>query len=188
MFGWFFLQFMDFSCTLMPLLIPYLSGVAITCMGTFLMGFLHIVMSDTDSTVSYGSDYQDVLKPNPVLVRQKTIDKFFMNICVFLLVLHLFWFLFGSINILPVVFIEGLYLSTDMLRTRDCEATVHFWFSFLCLCLQWFLFMVVAIWYKVETSFRSEEFKSNRSAEAKDTQDHQQECWQYHSFPRPSLG
>ena len=164
----------------MPLLMPYLFGVAFTCMATFLMGFLHFVMSD--STVICGNGYQSVYKTKPLVVDQRTIDQTFSSISAFLMMLHLFWFLFGSINILPAVFIESLYISNDMLRIKNCAAPVHFWFSFLCLCLQWFLFIVVAIWYKVEMSTGAEDDRSNdhRSEDAKNVnQDKQHERNQY---------
>ena len=186
MFGWCFLQFMDLSCQLIPLLVPYLHGVAITCITTVIMGLLHMVMSD--NSVTYDDD--DVAKHKQEFDHQKSVDDTFSNISVFLMMLHLFWFLFGSINILPVIFIEGMHISRDVLRIHDCDAPVHFWFTFLCLCLQWFLVMVVAIWYKVETNLLGQDYRLNNSnsTEVKNTnQENRQEICQYHSFPKPTL-
>ena len=207
MFGWFFLQFMDLSCQLIPLLVPYMHGVAITCIITATMGFLHIVMSDNSTTYLIVTKQNSVTKEGIVIKdhivtkhnsvikdkqefgHQKSLDNTFSNISVFLMMLHLFWFLFGSINILPVIFIEGMYFSRDVLSIPHCDAPVHFWFTFLCLCLQWFLLMVVLIWYKVETGVRYE-YKPNNSSTVK-AREHplpqQQDSCHYHSFPDPSF-
>jgi hypothetical protein len=157
-------------------------------MTTFTMGFLHIVMSD--NTISYESEFGNIQKTQQAMEYQISLDQQFSTINLFIMMLHLFWFLFGSINILPVIFIEGLYMRKDLLTINNCEAPVHFWFSFLCLCLQWFLLVVVAIWYKVETNFWGQDFRlnSSTSTEVKNTnQENQQEICQYHSFPKPTL-
>ena len=187
MFGWCFLQFMDSSCALIPLLVPYLHGVAVTSVSTFICGFLHIVMSD-DSEV-YKQRFENVSKPNSAFDSQKILDDLFSNISVFLMILHLFWFLFGSINILPVIFIEGLYISSNVLRIHDCDAPVHFWFTFLCLLLQWFLLLVVTVWYQLHATMDSKDDgqKSLEKTEEKQQLIERQDSWQYYSFPNPSF-
>eukprot|EP00092_Neocalanus_flemingeri_P073868 GFUD01091236.1.p1 GENE.GFUD01091236.1~~GFUD01091236.1.p1 ORF type:complete len:152 (-),score=25.55 GFUD01091236.1:60-515(-) len=150
------------------------------------MGFLHFILAD--STISSRSDYENVMKTKPVFGNQRTIDQTFSNISMFLILLHFFWFLFGSINILPAVFIEGLSIK-DKLRINNCDEEIHFWFSFFCICLQWFLFIMVAIWYNVETSIEyvEDETHTSSSGEATDLiPDRQQDNCQYHSFPKPS--
>ena len=67
MFGWFFLQFMDLSCQLIPLLVPYMHGVAITCISTATMGFLHIVMSDNSNTYLIVTKHNSVTKQGIVI-------------------------------------------------------------------------------------------------------------------------
>ena len=180
MFGWCFLQSMDLSCQLIPLLTPYLHGVAITCITTFIMGILHIIMAD--NSVSYHSEDSIVTNTNS---GQDEIDKLFSNISVFLMMLHFFWFLFGSVNIVPVIFIEGMYITREHLRIHDCDAPVHFWFTFLCLVLQWLLLLVVTVWYKLESSLGSQDIKQGSRITTKEQL--QPDSTQYHSFPSPSF-
>merc|ERR1712002_1125732 len=103
----------------------------------------------SENSVIYDSEQIVVKHPSSY---QLSMDNTFSNISVFLMMLHFFWFLFGSVNILPVIFIEGMYITREHFRIHDCDAPVHFWFTFLCLVLQWLLMVVVTAWYKLETS------------------------------------
>ena len=186
MFGWTFMQFMNVTCMVIPFLNLYLTGVAMTCITTFIFGLIRIVLSDnTDCESSFGIN----LRTQKQLEHEKSADEIFsyLNLCC--IIVHLFWFLFGSINFLPLFFTEGLYIRRD-LTGGECEAPVQFWLSFLCLCLQWFLVVVVTLWFMVETTFCCEEEISSSSCGEDirgSTVEFTQEICQYQSFPRPSF-
>ena len=75
-----------------------------------------------------------------------------------------------------------MYITREYLTIHDCDAPVHFWFTFLCLVLQWVLLMVVTTWYKLESSVGYQDIRHDYSNTDKDDlQSH------YHSFPSPTF-
>ena len=107
MFGWTCMQFMNVTCMVIPFLNLYLTGVAMTCITTFIFGLIRIVLLDnTDCESSFGIN----LRTQKQLEHEKSADEIFsyLNLCC--IIVHLFWFLFGSINFLPLFFTEGLYI------------------------------------------------------------------------------
>lgn len=138
LFGWFFLLFVSSSCSLAPWLWVYQQGVALTCLGHTLTMFIQLL-----STSNQGEE--DI-----VLLHQTKKDQVFNSTTRLLLLVHLAWFIFGTLTLLPVFFLHRLYeKGTHRLWEEGCESPLHFWFCFLLLVLQFCLLMVVGIWYMV---------------------------------------
>ena len=180
MFGWCFLQSMDISCSSVPLLVPYIHGVAITCICSFVVGLIPFLSSEdshynSSEFDSWGEPRQRCNHQDQELVGLDKENKL-PSLNIFLMLLHLFWFMFGSVNILPM-----FVLDDSVSRWHGCDE-VHFCFCFLCLCLQWFFLPLVLVWYKVESTVQE---KPGFSQDSKEALLERRESFQYYSFPNP---
>ena len=100
MFCWIFLNFLSISCQLVPQLTSYLAGVAVTSCLTFLLTFTEVVTGD-NKIYSW---------LDPGLERQQVLAKIFQSLQCLLVLLHLAWMLFGSVNVLPTALLRGFLI------------------------------------------------------------------------------
>ena len=100
MFCWIFLNFLSISCLLFPQLSYYLHGVAVTSCLTFLLSFTEVVTGDNKiySWLEAGQE------------RQQALAKIFQSLQCLLVLLHLAWMLFGSVNVLPTALLRGFLI------------------------------------------------------------------------------
>ena len=100
MFCWIFLNFLSISCLRFPQLSYYLHGVAVTSCLTFLLTFTELLTGDNKvySWLEAGHE------------RQQALAKMFQSLQCLLVLLHLFWMLFGSVNVLPTAILEGFLI------------------------------------------------------------------------------
>ena len=97
MFCWIFLNFLSISCQVVPQLTTYMEGAAVTSCLTFLLTFSELVTGDNKiySWLEAGQE------------RQQVLAKIFQSLQCLLVFIHLFWMLFGSINVLPTAILQG---------------------------------------------------------------------------------
>ena len=100
LFCWIFLNFLELSCTVVPLLSYYLHGVAVTSCLAFLVSFLEIVTGDNKGYCGREASQR----------RHMTANKMYYNLHSLLVVVHLFWFVFGWVNVLPAAVMAGLFI------------------------------------------------------------------------------
>ena len=97
MFCWIFLNFLSISCQAVPQLSTYMQGAALTTCLTFLLTFTEVVTGDNKiySWLEAGQE------------RQQALAKIFQSLQCLLVFIHLFWMLFGSVNVLPTAILQG---------------------------------------------------------------------------------
>ena len=100
MFCWMFLNFLENSCMVVPLLVYYLHGVAMTSGMAFLLSFLEIVTGDNKVYSCWEEGHR----------RQASLGKMFQVFHTVLVLLHLFWFVFGLVNVLPPAVMTGFFI------------------------------------------------------------------------------
>ena len=100
MFCWIFLNFLSISCLLVPQLTTYLHGVAVTSCLTFLLTITELLTGDNKiySWLEAGQE------------RQQALAKMIQSLQCLLVFLHLFWMLFGSVNVLPTAVLQGFLI------------------------------------------------------------------------------
>ena len=100
MFCWVFLNFLSISCQVVAQLTTYLEGTAVTSCLTFLLTFSELVTGD-NKVYSWLEAGQD---------RQQALAKIFQSLQCLLVFIHLFWMLFGSVNVLPTALQLGFLI------------------------------------------------------------------------------
>ena len=100
MFCWIFLNFLSISCQVVAQLTTYMKGAAVTSCLTFLLTFSELVTGDNKiySWLEAGQE------------RQQDLAKMFQSLQCLLVLLHLFWMLFGSVNVLPTALLQGFLI------------------------------------------------------------------------------
>ena len=102
-------------------------------------------------------------------------------------IVHFFWFLFGSVNVLPSAIIDGLYLSDQIINDYNCSYPVRFWFCAMVLSLQWLLLAVTLAWYYCHGSPQGEKMIWAHSYE-QDWRTSLSNNSSFYSFPRIASG
>ena len=102
-------------------------------------------------------------------------------------IVHLFWFLFGCVNVLPPAIMDGFYLSDQVISDYNCSYPVRFWFCAMVLSLQWLLLVVTLAWYYSDVSCQGEKMNSTHFYQ-EDLRTSSAELSSLYSFPRISSG
>ena len=100
-------------------------------------------------------------------------------------IVHLFWFLFGSVNVLPPAIMDGFYLSDQIISDYNCSYPVRFWFCAMVLSLQWLLLVVTLAWYYSDVFCQG---KETNWTLLEDLRTSSAELSSFYSFPQISSG
>ena len=123
-----------------------------------------------------------------IFCRQVESWKMFQSFYNILGIVHLFWFLFGSINVLPSAIMDGLYLSDQIINDYNCSYPVRFWFCAMVLSLQWLLLVVTLVWYYCHVSPRGEKLDWTHFHDQDSRRTSLTNNSSFYSFPRISSG
>ena len=98
LFCWIFLNCLEMTCTVVPLLVYYLHGVAITSCLAFLVSVIEIVTGDSKSYFGLEASMR------------RHVTTLYHGLQSLLVLVHLFWFVFGWSNLLPAAIMTGLFI------------------------------------------------------------------------------
>jgi len=90
------------------------------------------------------------------LEREEWREEKLTKVSNLLMLLQLFWLLFGSLTILPAFFIKVLHFRNELQWDVQCHNIATVWFSFLCLSAQWLLLIFFCLFHAPFIRFENE--------------------------------
>jgi hypothetical protein len=148
-----------------PWLHPYRTGTAVTSVLSFLLAFLRLVAAESPEAVrcpasTCGEEEPDGPAGQAVVVaraasrarqgkaaleREQSMDGIFSKLLNLLLLVQLFWLVFGSVTVVPSFLLHVAWLGDDTVWASSCRGLANVWVASLSLALQWLLLLIIAL-------------------------------------------